>query len=117
MDYKLIDLNYLNSISEDDEEFKKDMIETFLTSTPAYIDEMKSCLQIKDWKRIGDIAHSIKPSFSLMGMNENKDMLLKIENYGRNVKNTFELSGLINQLEKIIEKASLELKEELKNMN
>jgi len=117
MEYKIIDLTYLESISEDDNEFKKDMIETFLTNTPSYLAEMKACIKTKDWKRIGDIAHSIKPSFSLMGMNNNKDLLLNIENSGRNLKNTRVIPDLIDQLETLIEKAALELRIELDDIN
>jgi HPt (histidine-containing phosphotransfer) domain-containing protein len=113
---KLIDLTYLNSLCEDDLEFKKDMIETFLQSTPAYLAEMKSKLELKDWNKVGDIAHSIKPSFTMMGMDEKKETLLKIEKYGRSQQNTGQLSGLINELEVIVNQAIIELRNVLEDL-
>jgi HPt (histidine-containing phosphotransfer) domain-containing protein len=116
MNDKIIDLTYLDSISEEDLEFKKDMIETFLANTPVYLSEMKTSLAQKDWKKIGNIAHSIKPSFTLMGMNENKEALLKIEEYGRNLKNTKKIPDLIQELEIIINRAITELNKKLDEM-
>lgn len=117
MNDKIIDLTYLDSICDDDIEFKKDMIETFLTNTPVYMAEMRSSLQHEDWNKIGDIAHSIKPSFTLMGMNNNKEALLKIETYGKTNKNTTNLPDLIRELEIIINQAIIELKKELDRMS
>lgn len=116
MNDKIIDLTYLDSISEDDLEFKKDMIETFLANTPVYIADMKSSLENKDWKKIGDIAHSIKPSFTLMGMNEKKEVLLKIENYGRSQQSITKIPELIHELDGIVNQAIMELKNELEGM-
>ncbi|MBS0001110.1 MAG: Hpt domain-containing protein [Cyclobacteriaceae bacterium] len=113
MKHRLTDLTYLNSISEDDQEFKKDIINTFLQNTPLYLADMKSGLDTLDWKKIGDIAHSLKPSFTLMGMTEKKDILLKIEAYGRNRSHTGKLSGLIRELETVIQQAISELREDL----
>ncbi len=117
MNEKIIDLTYLDSISEDDLEFRKDMIETFLSNTPAYVADMKLSLERKDWKKIGDIAHTIKPSFTLMGMNPQKEVLLMIEKYGRGNQNTTILPDLIHKLERIINQAIMELKNELEEMN
>lgn len=117
MNERITDLTYLNSISEDDSAFKKDMIETFLSGTPVYMEEMRSSLEHNDWKKIGDIAHSIKPSFTLMGMNEKKEVILKIEQYGRAEQNISRIPGLIQELEEIISRAIGELQNELGNMD
>lgn len=117
MNDRIIDLTYLNSISEDDSDFKKDMIETFVSGTPGYLSEMKSSLEQKDWKKIGDIAHSIKPSFTLMGMNEKKEVILKIEQFGRGEQNIAQLPDLILELEEIINQAIGELQNELEGMD
>lgn len=117
MSDRITDLTYLNTISEDDSDFRKDMIETFLTGTPGYLSEMKSSLENKDWKKIGDIAHSIKPSFTLMGMIEKNEIVLKIEQYGRSGQNISQIPGLIQELDQIVNKAIGELQSELENMD
>ena len=109
MNDKIIDLSYLETISEGDREFKKEMIDTFLDSTSSYIDEMKACIETNNWKKIGDMAHSMKPSFTLMGMHENKELILKIESFGRRSENIQKIPDLVNQLADIISKASNEL--------
>ncbi len=108
-DKKITDLSYLERISDGDQDFKIDMIDTFLDTSSTYIFEMKASLEINNWKKIGDIAHSLKPSFTLMGMDENKKLIQEIEFAGRKADNIQLIPVLIDQLEKIISKAHQEL--------
>jgi HPt (histidine-containing phosphotransfer) domain-containing protein len=113
MKSRITDLTYLNSISDGDEEFKKDMISTFLRSAPVYLADMKNSLTSGDWKKIGDIAHSMKPSFTLLGMQERKAVIFQLEDYGRNHLNTHKLPELVAELETLIAEASSELRHDL----
>ncbi len=113
MNNKIISLEYLDALCEGDPEFKKDLIRTFLTNSPRKVEEIKSNLQAKEYKKLGDLAHSIKPSFTLMGMNDHKEIALHIEKFGRETRNLDELPGLVNKLDEVISKACNELKVEL----
>jgi len=111
---KMIDMSYLISVCGDDADFKQEMIDTFLRNTPPVLEDMKSSLSEKDWKKIGDLAHKIKPSFTFMGISKAKDLIVDIEHSGRNNTEIEDIRDKIEQLNKICIQAFNELKEELK---
>src|SRR5690606_32774063 len=59
------DLAYLRSISDNNQEFLQEMIQTFIQTIPPVLKDMKQSLDRKDWKKLSRLAHQIKPSFSL----------------------------------------------------
>ena len=110
---RITDLSYLVSICGDDDDFKTEMIETFLKNTPPLINDMKNFLIDSEWKMIGDIAHKMKPSFTFMGIHTAKDLILSIEKQGRMLENVAELPTMILELESICKGAFAELEKEL----
>lgn len=111
------DLTYLDTLCEGDIEFKKDLIRTFIGNSTNTMDKMKICLQESNWKRIGDLAHSLKPSLTIMGMNSDRETALKIENYGKQKKLTGEIMTLVNDLEIKLSMACDELRMEINKLN
>jgi PAS domain S-box-containing protein len=73
------DLAYLRSVSDNNEEFLQEMIQTFVQSIPPVLKEMKTSLSEKNWKKLSRLAHQIKPSFTLMGMDALRKTVLYIE--------------------------------------
>ena len=110
---RITDLSYLVSICGDDDDFKTEMIETFLKNTPLLINDMKNYLIDSEWKMIGDIAHKMKPSFTFMGIHTAKDLILNIEKQGRMQENVKEIPAMIFELESICLGAFTELETEL----
>ncbi|PZD76760.1 Hpt domain-containing protein [Mesonia sp. K7] len=73
----LYSLNYLRDLSSDNEDFIDKMLSTFITSVGEKIDEMCHLLQHKteeNYKRIKEIAHSIKPSFEMLENHKGKNL-------------------------------------------
>jgi hypothetical protein len=110
---RITDLSHLISICGDDDDFKTEMIETFLKNTPPLINDMKNYLIDSEWKMIGDIAHKMKPSFTFMGIHTAKDLILNIERQGRMLENVAEIPPMILELESICMGAFAELETEL----
>jgi len=110
---QITDLTYLITVCGDDPEFKKEMIETFLNNTPPLINEMKDFLKVAEWKKIGDIAHKMKPSFTFMGIHAAKDLILALEKNGRQEEDISEISEMVSRLDSICTKAFEELKDDL----
>ena len=110
---RITDLSYLVSLCGDDEDFKTEMIETFLKNTPPLINNMKNYIIDSEWKMIGDIAHKIKPSFTFMGIHTAKDLILSIERLGRTQENVAEIPAMIIELESICKRAFAELESKL----
>ena len=108
----VVDLSYLKDISDNDEEFIKDMILSFMENNPLMIKQIKNAAKDKNWEEVGNIAHRIKPSIVFMGMNSIKDVVETIESSGLKGKNTDQIPGLIAQLEATCSQAYEELKHE-----
>ena len=86
------DLSYLRSISDNNEQFLSEMVQTFVQSIPPVLDEMDDCLRQKNWYRLSRLAHQIKPSFGLMGMGDLRKTVFYIEQNADQKTNLTELS-------------------------
>lgn len=73
------DLAYLRSISDNNQEFLQEMVQTFIQSIPPVLKEMGDSLAQNDWYKLSRLAHQIKPSFSLMGMDSLRKTVFYIE--------------------------------------
>jgi PAS domain S-box-containing protein len=76
---KLYNLDYLRSVSGNNEEFIREMVLTFTQTIPPALEEMKVALENRQWDKLARVAHQIKPSFTLMGLNPLRTNILFIE--------------------------------------
>ena len=91
------DLAYLRSISDNNHEFLQEMIQTFVQSIPPVLQEMEMALKDTDWKRLSRLAHQIKPSFGLLGINSLKKTVFFIEQNAQQKTNLDALPGATHQ--------------------
>ena len=75
----LFDLQYLKSISGNNQEFVREMVHTFIQSVPLLITEMETALELRDGLVISRVAHQIKPTLTLLGIHQLKDSAIQIE--------------------------------------
>ncbi len=108
----IVDLSYLKDISDNDEEFVKEMIQSFMENSPLMIAQIKQSAAKQDWEEVGKIAHKIKPSIVFMGINSIKDVVETIESNGMKHKNVDQIPDLIKKLEAACIQANEELKKE-----
>ncbi len=115
-DYSYIDMSYLEELALGSNEFKIEMLESFLKSTPESIASMKGAMEIGDWKVVGGHAHKMKTSFSFVGMENMVQLSKKIQDLGLAEENIAEIPEMISELESTYLKAEEELKEELNKL-
>ena len=75
----VIDLSYLREVASDNIEFMIEMIDIFLAQTPEYVDQLTLAVDQKDWTKMAELAHKIKPTMSFMGVESAKETLGEIE--------------------------------------
>jgi PAS domain S-box-containing protein len=63
-----VDLRYLKTIMKGNPEFISEMINTFLSSMPQSIDDIRRHTKGGDWEKVGRAVHKIKPSLTMMGL-------------------------------------------------
>lgn len=76
---KFYNLDYLKRVSGNNEEFIREMIQTFVTSLPQTTDGMTEAVAKGDWDALSRIAHQVKPSFTLMGLDQLREKASLIE--------------------------------------
>lgn len=72
-------LDYLREVSGNNQEFIQEMVQTFVTTLPQILDDMDQATKAKDWDRLSRLAHQIKPTFTLMGLQDLHKKVLQIE--------------------------------------
>ena len=79
MVYKFINTEYLESVSGDDPEIIREIVDMFKEQVVEVYDGMKSLFAEKDYQSLGLLAHKVKSSVSIMGMNDLAIMLKSFE--------------------------------------
>lgn len=110
---KLHDLGMINEIAHGNTDFVKKMIALFIDTMPPAITEMKQHLNGQSWELLGGVAHKIKPSIDTMGIDILKEDIRAVERYGKEATNLDELPGLLDKIERVLEKVMGDLKLEL----
>jgi PAS domain S-box-containing protein len=112
----LIDLDYLEQLSEGDDDFSISMLSYFLDNTPIVMQEMRDFFEAKDWKALRNVAHKFKPQLTFMGIKSVFQDVENIEQLSANVTQTDRIPVLIDKVDSVCKKAIEELKVELEKL-
>ncbi|MCP4440743.1 MAG: PAS domain S-box protein [Aureispira sp.] len=85
-----IDLSYLRELSGDDNEFIADILSTFLEENPKDIASTQEAMQNKDIPQIGKLAHKMKSSFQMLGIEDVRLLAFNIEQGAKKEEASFE---------------------------
>lgn len=111
---KYINLEYLTHRTKSNPVLMAEMISLYLEQTPPLVQTMKQSMEEKDWKSLHMAVHKMIPSFSIMGINNDFEIMAKkIQEYATTQEQTDGISDLVLQLEKVCTQACSELQEEL----
>ena len=86
MDYKFINMEYLDSVSGGDPSIIKEIVVIFREQVVEIYNEMKTLLDTKNYKSLGLLAHKAKSSVAIMGMAPLAEMLKTFELQAREEK-------------------------------
>lgn len=98
------DLSYLIKASDNNQEFIQEIITTFLDSMPKTIEEIQTQLQRKNWARLANVIHKIKPSITLMGIHHLKDKISLLEHETRTNQDEQIIQGLATDVSQSLSK-------------
>lgn len=79
----MYNLRMLQDISGGNHDFINQMIELFCDQTPKLVNEMQEAYHQKNYVRMGEIAHKIKPSIDQLEITGVKDKIRIVENCGK----------------------------------
>jgi HPt (histidine-containing phosphotransfer) domain-containing protein len=86
MDYRFINMEYLDSVSGGDPDIINEILLIFREQSVEIYNEMKTHLASKNYVSLGLLAHKAKSSVAIMGMNELAEMLKTFELQARDGK-------------------------------
>ena len=114
---KCVNLDYLKKITKSNPKLMSDMIRVYLKQTPIIIETIKKSLHKKDWQTLKSAIHKLLPSFSIMGMDEEVELMAKrVQENAHTLEITDEVHHLTLELIKICHQSFAELEIELNNL-
>jgi PAS domain S-box-containing protein len=112
----LIDLTYIKTISDNNPDFIKEMIQTFLDQLSEFIPQMDLYIQNKNWGKMEELTHSLKSSVSILKINSLIDPVSKIEKFSSQRMELDKISTLFLNLKSVAINVVVELKRELSSL-
>ncbi len=110
---KYTDLDYLIQRTKNNSGMMMEMISAYLEQTPPLINTIKLSLRDKDWDTLHAAVHKMIPSFSIMGMNTDFEIMAKkVQEYARSQQETDVITDLVLQIENVCIQACKELEED-----
>ena len=115
---RYVNLAYLNNLTKSNTKLMKEMISLYLKQTPPLISNVKQSFQDKNWQLLSASAHKMIPSFQIVGMHKEFELMAhKIQEFSNTQIFLEELSEMILQLENACGRACIELEAELERLN
>jgi HPt (histidine-containing phosphotransfer) domain-containing protein len=75
--FEIIDLSYLNSIADGNQDIVNELVEIFIEQLPEFTDGLNEAFVAEKWTEVAALAHKAKSSMISMGMNEIGNVDLK----------------------------------------
>ena len=116
MDYKLINPEYLESVTGGEISIITELVDIFKEQVVEFYSEMKSLYSGQEYKQLGMLAHKAKSSVAIMGMDALADVLNSLEKSAKEGQNIEIYESCIERFYTDAEVALLELDDYL-NMN
>jgi len=116
MNYRLINTEYLESVSGGDKEIVSELVTLFREQIVEITNEMRSYYSRADYHSLGMLAHKAKSSVAIMGMTDLANMLKTFELEGKESKNQVNYESYINRYEKDSNEAVKELEHYISNL-
>ena len=93
----LYDLTMLKKLTNDNETFIVDMLQTFINTTPPILQRMKDYASQNKIEALGREAHKLIPGVSFMGAQQLQNVLVTIEENAKNNKDIDQMSSLVTE--------------------
>jgi len=106
-----IDLAYLKTMSNNNQQFIDEMLAAFLDSIPKSIDEIKTLADSREWLLLARAVHKIKPSLTLMGLHMAKEQAVALETLAKQQKDFAAIQIQAQELCGKLEEVTEELRE------
>ncbi len=112
----VIDLTSLKEMTGGDPELMKEMLEIFLSKTPELIEQLEKEFNEKNYSVMSTVAHTMKPTFSYVGIQKGHDLSLKIEEFSEESDKKETLKTNVEELKKVVSASVIQLQKVYKGL-
>lgn len=113
----LLNADYLHEMYGGDLTIVQIMFESFLDDNIPIWEEISQKISSKSYKEVGEMAHQIKPTFSMVGLTYLHPKVQDLELYAKGNPDESVLSKKYDNLAVEVNHAKLVIKDELKRLN
>lgn len=106
----MINLDYMDMMSDGDPDMKKVMLEMLLEEIPQELKRMREVHAAADWNNLASVAHKMKSTLSFVGNDAMTNANKELEGIGKSQEGTDKVAGLIDILENTSVPVIVELK-------
>ncbi len=106
----ITDLKYLQQMTGNDSAIMKEMIDSFLLQLTEMRSEFKLLIDSKNWLELSRLAHKIKSSALVMGVEPMSNEMKELELLAKEAKNTEKYPEYMERFNALTEMAEVELK-------
>lgn len=104
-----VNLDFLRSVCDGDEEFITSIIRTFVEDAPQILQQLVEHTEQANWNKAGLAAHQLKPSLQFIGLNETLGYIKTIEHCSKENYDTSTIPKLVSLVAMSISQAVIEL--------
>lgn len=105
-----VNLSYLRKISNNNKEFVDDIINSFVLNTPKALNEINRFMNEKNWVKMEEQVHKIKPTLTMIGMSAARERAVEIQTLSNSQDDIPTLKRLAKDFCQSIESALSEFK-------
>lgn len=110
--YQYINLDYLNLMTDGDDDMKKVMIDMLFEELPEEIEKMDALQQSGNYEELKAVSHKMKSTLSFIGNDEMTEANKKIETITKDGGDVSQLSSLMQIIKENQPKVVIELRHE-----
>jgi PAS domain S-box-containing protein len=111
---RLLDLSKLEKMMNNKDEMVKRMLRKFKDLTPNYIDDLDKAFINQNWDELSKIAHKIKPSINLVGIDSLNTDFQNLEAFALDEKDLRSIPEIMERINSYMPYMFLEIDEKLK---
>ena len=110
-EFQYVNLEYLELMTEGDEEMQKEMLGMLMVEFENEIPKMKISNMAEDWVELGNLSHKFKSTLNFVGNELMTEANEHVEKISKSRVNTGKITDLIDILEDLSSKVVVELRD------
>lgn len=110
MTYNYINLDYLDTMTDGDDDMKREMLTMLIAEIPDEMDKLQAATAAADWEEVFQISHKFKTTLSFIGNEDLTNTNKTVEHCSRHRIDVEEIPPMVAQIAEKIPFVMTELK-------